>query len=83
MVARRTVLLGLGAAAAAGTAGLWSAYRRMGSTQEYTAAMDALRARLPAAPQTADLIRFATLAATSHNTQAWSFHAAANAITSI
>ena len=46
----------------------------------YSAAMDTLRAPLPASPDARDLIRFATLAANSHNTQAWSFKVAGTTI---
>ena len=40
----------------------------------------ALRAPLPASPDAAGLVRFATLAATSHNPQAWRFRAARDTI---
>ena len=51
----------------------WSGCRRMGSMKRYAAYIAPLRAALPAAPASRDLIRFATLAANSHNTQAWQF----------
>jgi hypothetical protein len=41
--------------------------------QDYAADLAPLRAPLPADPDPRDLIRFATLAANSHNTQAWKF----------
>jgi Nitroreductase family len=79
MVNRRTLLIG-GAIAIAGAGAVWSGIRRMGSMVEYNAAMATLRAPLPASPDAADLIRFATLAANSHNTQAWQFRAASDKI---
>ena len=45
----------------------------MGTMADYTSAIDPLRTPLPASPDARDLIRFATLAANSHNTQAWQF----------
>ena len=65
---RRQVLAG-GAAAtfvAAGTAGaaVWS----MESSRGYDAAVAAARSGLRAMPASIDLIRFATLAASGHNT---------------
>ena len=80
MVKRRNLVLGVGAAALVGAGAVWSGFRRMGSMDEYSAAMATLRAPLPASPVARDLIRFATLAANSHNTQAWLFRAADTAI---
>ena len=45
----------------------------MGSMEEYNAAVAATRTALKQAPETSDLIRYATLAANSHNTQPWRF----------
>jgi hypothetical protein len=45
----------------------------MGSMADYAAAMDSLRAPMPASPEARDLIRLATLAPNSHNTQPWRF----------
>lgn len=42
---------------------------------DFAADIAPLRAALPATPASRDLIRFATLAANSHNTQAWKFRA--------
>lgn len=78
MVQRRDILIGIGAVALAGAG--WAAVRRMGSMEDYTAAMAAMRAPLPARPEVSDLIRFATLAANSHNTQPWAFRVAGNAV---
>src|SRR3546814_6970411 len=55
---------------------------RMGTSSAYDAAVAAIRAPLPDPPQTLDLVRYATLAASSHNTQPWLFHATPNAIRS-
>jgi hypothetical protein len=80
MVDRRHVLIGGGAAVLAGAGAVWSGVRRMGSMVDYTTAMAMLRAPLPASPDPRELIRFATLAANSHNTQAWTFRVAGNRI---
>ena len=45
----------------------------MGSMTAYTAAAAETRAVLAEAPETRDLVRYATLAANSHNTQPWRF----------
>ncbi|MFC3180539.1 Acg family FMN-binding oxidoreductase [Cypionkella sinensis] len=81
MRTRRNLMIGGGGLLLAGAAATWLGLRDMGSMQDYTAAVTALRAALPARPKAADLIRFATLAANSHNTQAWTFHAEARSIT--
>ncbi len=81
MIKRRNLLIGGGAALISGAGAAWLGLRRMGSMEDYTAAVTALRAPLPAGPDVQDLIRFATLAANNHNTQAWVFHAAGNSIT--
>ncbi len=73
MVDRRHLLIGGGAAVLAGAGAVWSGARRMGSMADYIADMDMLRRPLPASPDPRELIRFATLAANSHNTQAWTF----------
>ena len=41
--------------------------------EEYDASVAATRAALKQAPETGDFIRYATLAANSHNTQPWRF----------
>lgn len=75
MVDQRHLLL----AAWAATVGLagagWSGFRRMGSMDSYAADIAPVRAALPADPDPRDLIRYARLAANSHNTQAWQFRA--------
>ncbi|MEO5755253.1 MAG: nitroreductase family protein [Mesorhizobium sp.] len=57
----------------AGAAATYFGLRTMGSTEEYNASVAATRAALKQAPGTNDLIRYATLAANSHNTQPWRF----------
>ena len=80
MLTRRTLLIGSSAAVVAGAGAVWLGARRMGSMVDYAIAMAALRAPLPANPAPQDLIRFATLAANSHNTQAWTFEVAPDRI---
>lgn len=75
MVDRRHVLLAAGAAVVGLAGAGWSGFRRLGSMDDYSADIAPLRGALPADPKPRDLIRFATLAANSHNTQAWKFRA--------
>lgn len=79
MISRRQTIIG-GAVAIAGAGGVWSQVRRMGSMEAYSAAMATLRLPLPASPAAHDLIRFSTLAANSHNNQAWEFRAVGDTI---
>lgn len=72
----RRVLIGGGALLLTGAATTIYNLRRMGSMEEYTASVQATRAALSASPEIADFIRFATLAASSHNTQPWRFRVA-------
>lgn len=51
-----------------------------GGASVYARYAEQLRAPLPAQPDIADLVRYATLAANSHNTQPWRFVASADAI---
>lgn len=70
---RRNVLIGAGGAlllAGGGAVGWRSA---VGSMGEYKAYAGRLRAPIPADPAMADILRCATLAANSHNTQPWRF----------
>lgn len=72
MTVNRRLLIG--GAAAVGLAGAgWLGWRQMGSPSDMAAYAAALRQDLPVTPGAHDLIRFATLAANSHNTQAWRF----------
>ncbi|WP_257164598.1 Acg family FMN-binding oxidoreductase [Bradyrhizobium sp. SRS-191] len=76
---RRRILLGASSAltAAALGAGAWrSATGAMSAYADYTA-----RLRAPLSGEIADVIRYATLAASGHNTQPWRFAVAADAIT--
>lgn len=73
MLNRRKLLLGGGAVALAGVGVTYFGLRNMGSMEEYNASVAATRAALKHAPETSDLIRYATLAANSHNTQPWRF----------
>ncbi len=70
MSTRRNVLIGAGAVGVAGGA-LLLARHDMGSMARYNAAVG--RSRVPMRPGTDDLVRFATLAASGHNTQPWRF----------
>jgi nitroreductase len=72
-VRRRDILIGAGGALvlAGGAAAGWrSAVGSMGDFDSYTGG---LRAPMPADPNIADIIRYATLAANGHNTQPWRF----------
>jgi hypothetical protein len=73
MLDRRNLMIGGAAALVAGAGAVWSGMRQMGSMSDYEAVMASFRAPLPATPGPRDLVRFATLAANSHNTQAWTF----------
>jgi len=70
---RRDILVGSGALALAGVGAAWLGARRMGSMDAYVAAVAATRSALSAQPELADLVRYATLAASGHNTQPWRF----------
>lgn len=77
---RRHLLIGggsLAVVAAATAAGV----RQTGSSSHYAEAERALRAPLAAHSDARDLIRYATLAPNSHNTQAWRFAVADRRIT--
>jgi nitroreductase len=77
---KRNLLLGGGALALAGAGAVYAAVRGMGSLDEYEASVAASRAALRQAPELRDLVRFATLAASGHNTQPWTFRVGANRI---
>jgi hypothetical protein len=70
---RRDYLAGGAALVVAGAAATYSGLRNMGSIEEYNASVAATRSALAQAPGAIDLIRYATLAANSHNTQPWQF----------
>jgi nitroreductase len=67
------MFLGGGALALAGVGGTYFVLRDMGSMAEYNTAIAAARAALQQAPDMRDLIRYAALAASGHNTQPWLF----------
>jgi len=73
MVDRRTLLLGGGAVALATAGAGYVGIRDMGSMDEYNASVAEARSALKSSPETRELIRYATLAANSHNTQPWHF----------
>ncbi len=73
MIRRRTFLVGGGVAALAGGGLLYGVRRYMGSMADYNAAVAQTRSALSQRPEARDLIRYATLAANSHNSQPWRF----------
>lgn len=77
---RRHVLVGAGSSVLLTGAGVFGWYSSVGSTTDYKTYAAGLRARLPQNPQIADLVRYATLAASSHNTQPWIFRLGERAI---
>lgn len=80
MKTRRDLLVGGGVLALAGAGAAYAAFRGMGSLEDYEASVAATRAALRQTPEIADLVRFATLAASGHNTQPWRFRASANQV---
>ena len=52
----------------------------MGSIEEYNASISATRVSLSQTPEMRDFIRYATLAANSHNTQPWRFRISAGEV---
>ena len=74
---RRAIILGGGLAVAGGV----SAWRTFAQSRALESRRAADRAPLPEAPAIADLVRYATLAANSHNTQAWRFAPGNGALT--
>src|ERR1700694_3561972 len=70
---RRQLLAGGGALALAGVGASYFGLRQMGSMKEYNASVAATRAALSERPEMKNFIRYATLAASGHNTQPWRF----------
>ncbi|MFA6156560.1 nitroreductase family protein [Mesorhizobium sp.] len=68
------MLIGAGAVALGAAGATAFSLSMMGSMTDYAAAMAAARATLPDHPELKDLVRYATLAASGHNTQPWRFH---------
>jgi hypothetical protein len=77
---RRAVLIGAGSAAALAGAGIGIVARSIGSMADYDAEAASLRAPLGEDPRLRMLVRYATLAANSHNTQPWRFRAGRHSI---
>jgi len=75
MLTRRTVFLGAGALAIVGAGAAYGVVRDMGSLDEYEAAVALTRATLRQKPEIGELLRYATLAPSGHNTQPWTFRA--------
>jgi nitroreductase len=73
VIDRRKIVLGGGGLALAGIGGTYLVLRDMGSMAEYNAAIAETRAALRQTPDMRDLIRYASLAASGHNTQPWLF----------
>jgi Nitroreductase family len=70
---RRQLLLGGGIVAVGGAGIVGASLLQMGSMDDYDSGVAATRAALAKNPAVPDLIRFATLAASGHNTQPWRF----------
>jgi nitroreductase len=70
---RRNLLLTGGALVVAGAGAAIAVRRGMGSMQEYNAAVGLARTPLMQNPEMSEFIRYATLAASGHNTQPWRF----------
>jgi len=77
---RRHVLLGASGVVLLAGAGVLGWDASVGSMTDYEAYAARLRARLPQNPEIVDLVRYATLAANSHNTQPWKFRLGDDAI---
>ncbi len=81
MVDRRTLLIGGGSVVAlAGVSAAYVALRTRDDMADYQAAVAASRRVLKEQPEAQDLIRYATLAANSHNSQPWRFRATPSGI---
>lgn len=80
VLTRRKAFIGGTAALAAGAGFVGLSIARMGSAQEYDRAMKRLRAPLGPDADARELVRYATLAANSHNTQPWRFRIAKDEI---
>lgn len=77
---RRTVLTSAGAAIGLGLGAGYVGTRSIGSMSDYDAAVGAQRSALAAWPEMRDLLRFATLAPSGHNTQPWRFRLRADGV---
>jgi hypothetical protein len=65
--------MGGGALAFAGAGATYLGLRALGTMEDYNDSVAGTRAALSQNPEMRDLIRYATLAASSHNTQPWRF----------
>ena len=79
-VSKRHLIWGGAALALAGAGAVYAVRQDMGSSDAYAATAATTRAPLPPTPEIGDFIRYATLAASGHNTQPWLFRAAGNRI---
>ena len=73
---RRQMLIGGDALAVGAASAAALSFSRTGSMGDYAAAVAVMRATLSEHPELKDLVRYATLAASGHNTQPWRFHLA-------
>jgi hypothetical protein len=80
MAVRRQILIGGSALAVAGVSATYFGVQQMGSIEEYNASVAATRVSLSQTPEMGDFVRYATLAANSHNTQPWRFRISASKI---
>jgi nitroreductase len=80
-VGRRDLLIAGGAALVGAGVGAYVEVGHMGSMARYGAAASALRAPLSDPTQMGALVRYATLAASGHNTQLWRFRLGERTIT--
>ena len=78
---RRSILTGAAATLALGGAGMAGWRAAAGSQASYDRYTARLRAPLPGDPPMADLLRYASLAASGHNTQPWQFEVSPGIIT--
>jgi nitroreductase len=70
------MLIGTGALAGAAAGATALSFLRAGSMADYDAAVATKRATISEHPEIADFVRYATLAASGHNTQPWRFRPA-------
>ncbi|MDB5395523.1 MAG: hypothetical protein JWM91_3029 [Rhodospirillales bacterium] len=80
MTDRLQFLIGGGALALGGAAATYAGFRQMGSMDAYNDTVAESRAALSQHPEMRDLIRYATLAPSGHNTQLWQFEASPDRI---
>jgi hypothetical protein len=73
---RRHVLIRAGALTVGAVGAAAFGFSRTGSMADYAAAVAAARATLSERPELVDFVRYATLAASGHNTQPWRFRLA-------